>query len=210
MGALAGKRSSVASLLWVMVVGAGGILGWCTAEVYEVGGSAGWTTTGKVDYQKWAASQNFKVGDIIQFVYGKAYDNVLRVTHEKFQKCDTTAPFTVYSTGNDSVTIKSPGHLYFICGFPGHCQAGQKVDIRVLGDGTNPPAAAPNAPGPNPQSPPSPALPFPTTPPTPEPPAPPSDNSAVNGAAFLVAVSSSKLRLFIMVAALFASIFVTA
>lgn len=36
----------------------------------------------------------------------------------------------VYRIG-DSITLKRPGHMYFLCGAPSHCQAGQKVDVKV-------------------------------------------------------------------------------
>jgi len=35
------------------------------AAVYKVGDSAGWTTLGKIDYKKWAATKNFQIGDTI-------------------------------------------------------------------------------------------------------------------------------------------------
>lgn len=35
------------------------------AAVHKVGDSAGWTIIGNVDYKKWAATKNFKVGDTI-------------------------------------------------------------------------------------------------------------------------------------------------
>ena len=34
--------------------------------VYKVGDSAGWTTIGNVDYKQWAATKNFRVGDVIR------------------------------------------------------------------------------------------------------------------------------------------------
>ncbi|KAJ6955396.1 hypothetical protein NC652_006730 [Populus alba x Populus x berolinensis] len=36
-----------------------------------------------------------------------------------------------YTNGSDTVTLEKLGHFYFICGYPGHCQAGQKIDILV-------------------------------------------------------------------------------
>lgn len=33
--------------------------------VYKVGDSAGWTVVGNVDYNKWASTKNFHVGDVI-------------------------------------------------------------------------------------------------------------------------------------------------
>lgn len=36
-----------------------------TAAVYKVGDDAGWTILGRPDYNKWAASKTFHVGDTI-------------------------------------------------------------------------------------------------------------------------------------------------
>lgn len=83
------------------------------------------------------------------FEYDPKKYNVIRVTHESFQRCNTTTPQAIYATGNDSIPIKGTGHLYFICGFPGHCQSGQKIDIRVSGSSRPTTAPAP-APAPSP------------------------------------------------------------
>ncbi|XP_059625386.1 chemocyanin-like [Cornus florida] len=99
--------------------------------VYKVGDSEGWTSLGHVDYKSWALSKIFKIGDVIVFEYNNQYHNVIRVTHKNFNACNATAPYANFTSGNDSFTIKKGGHFYFICGVPGHCQAGQKVDIRV-------------------------------------------------------------------------------
>ncbi|KAJ4823252.1 hypothetical protein Tsubulata_032207 [Turnera subulata] len=101
------------------------------AVVHKVGDSAGWTTIGNVDYKQWAATKTFQVGDIILFQYNAQFHNVMRVTHAMYRACNTSAPMATYTTGNDSITITSPGHHFFFCGVPGHCQAGQKVDINV-------------------------------------------------------------------------------
>lgn len=86
------------------------------------------------------------------FEYNKEFHNVVRVTHKNFNACNATAPYATWATGNDSFTITRPGHYYFICGFPGHCWAGQKVDIRVL----QPPGPSPSpySQSPTPRSPP--------------------------------------------------------
>ncbi|KAF5752282.1 hypothetical protein HS088_TW01G00190 [Tripterygium wilfordii] len=66
------------------------------------------------------------------FEYNAQYHNVMRVTHAMYKTCNATAPLATYTTGNDSITIKTRGHHLFFCGVAGHCQAGQKVDINVL------------------------------------------------------------------------------
>ncbi|KAK2646973.1 hypothetical protein Ddye_022168 [Dipteronia dyeriana] len=103
-----------------------------SAAVYKVGDSAGWTTIGNVDYKMWAATKTFQVGDIIHFEYSSQFHNVMRVTHPMYKACNASAPLATYTTGNDSITITTRGHHFFFCGVPGHCQAGQKVDINVL------------------------------------------------------------------------------
>lgn len=55
----------------------------------------------------------------------------MRVTHAMYKTCNTSAPLATYTTGNDSITITTRGHHFYFCGVPGHCQAGQKVDINV-------------------------------------------------------------------------------
>lgn len=104
------------------------------AAVYKVGDSAGWTTIGNVDYKKWASTKTFHVGDIILFQYNAQFHNVMHVTHAAYQACNATNPLATFTTGNDSYTVSTHGHHYFLCGVQGHCQAGQKVDINVAGE----------------------------------------------------------------------------
>ncbi|KAF5727067.1 hypothetical protein HS088_TW22G00754 [Tripterygium wilfordii] len=127
------------------------IFGACSGAVYRVGDTAGWIATGAVDYNKWASTKTFHVGDTIVFDYNTQFHNVKQVRHQDFQTCNVTSPMATYSSGSDSITLKRSSHLYFTCGFPGHCQAGQKVDIRVLpasialtGSPTSSPSPSPN------------------------------------------------------------------
>ncbi|KAB1213689.1 Mavicyanin [Morella rubra] len=96
-------------------------VGVCFAAVYTVGDSEGWTSNGKVDYKSWVSRKTFFVGDAF-------------VTREEFKSCNLgiLAPITYYWSGRDNITMRKPGHYYYICSFPDRCQAGQKVDIRVL------------------------------------------------------------------------------
>ncbi|XP_070035751.1 mavicyanin-like [Nicotiana tomentosiformis] len=112
----------------------------CT--VYSVGDSAGWTGS-NTDYHMWASTKTFQVGDTLAFFinyclngaevfqYNQQLHNVVRVSLSDFHSCNAGNPIVTYSSGNDSITIVGPGHYYYICGFRGHCQAGQKLDIRV-------------------------------------------------------------------------------
>ncbi|KAL0371308.1 UNVERIFIED_CONTAM: Mavicyanin [Sesamum angustifolium] len=118
----------VGTVLFLFVVTVSGV---CNGEVYKVGDSAAWTLIAHPDYNTWASSKTFRVGDTLIFQYDPRYHNVLEVSRSDFHTCNTAAPITTYATGNDSVVIRSIGHYYYVCGFVGHCEAGQKVDIRV-------------------------------------------------------------------------------
>lgn len=56
----------------------------------------------------------------------------MQVAHAEYQSCNASAPIATHTTGKDSITITTHGHHFFLCGVPGHCQSGQKVDINVL------------------------------------------------------------------------------
>ena len=53
-------------------------------------------------------------------------------------------------TGSDTVRLDGAGERYFICGAPGHCAAGMKLQVRVSDaecTRTMPPPGSPGAPG---------------------------------------------------------------
>ncbi|THG12718.1 hypothetical protein TEA_026845 [Camellia sinensis var. sinensis] len=131
-------------IMLVMVVSVCGV---SKGAVYKVGDSAGWTNTGH---------------------YNKQFHNVIRVTHKNFNACNATAPYFTLNSGNDSFTITRGGHFYFICSLPGHCEAGQKVDVRVpkTTNTTAPHPTSSPAPAPH-QTPQSPPLPSPSLSPSP-------------------------------------------
>ncbi|XP_022724858.1 mavicyanin-like [Durio zibethinus] len=136
------KRAVLFSIM-IMV----GICGLSMAAVYNVGDSAGWTILGGgLDYQDWAATKKFFVGDILVFEYNNQYHDVTQVNVEDFKSCNPESPITRYGNGTDAVTLASPGEYYFLCGFPGHCQAGQKLHITVNSAGS---AASPIPPANN-------------------------------------------------------------
>ncbi|XVF32578.1 hypothetical protein REPUB_Repub17cG0094100 [Reevesia pubescens] len=112
--------------------------------VHKVGDSTGWTSLGNIDYAKWASTKTFYVGDSLLFDYNKQFHNVMQVTHNDFQSCNGTSAIASYTSGSDSLTLKRPGHFYFLCGSPGHCQVGQKVDVLVTPSSIGP-SASPSA-----------------------------------------------------------------
>lgn len=129
-----------------------------SSRVHKVGDSAGWTTLIPVDYAKWASSQNFHVRDSLLFSYNTKFHNVLQVNKQQYDSCNASSPAASYNSGADSIALKRPGTFYFLCGFPGHCQLGQKVEIKVmpvssslLAPSSGPsPSPLPNGPAPTP------------------------------------------------------------
>ncbi|CAN6297352.1 unnamed protein product [Urochloa humidicola] len=103
-----------------------------SAVIYKVGDNSGWTILGNINYTDWTTKKNFKVGDIIEFKYPQGIHNVLEVNKADYDSCSNSTPIATHTSGDDKIVIKRPGHRFFICGVPGHCAAGQKVNIRVL------------------------------------------------------------------------------
>ncbi|KAH7577541.1 hypothetical protein JRO89_XS01G0264700 [Xanthoceras sorbifolium] len=122
--------AKIAVIFLMMIISLFGV-SMAMAAVYNVGDAAGWTIMGGVDYRKWADHKDFHVGDTLVFKYSNQYHNVKQVSQKDFLSCNATSPIAIYATGSDSITLKSTGHYYFLCGFPGHCEAGQKFQILV-------------------------------------------------------------------------------
>uniref|UniRef100_A0A7N0TCU1 Phytocyanin domain-containing protein n=1 Tax=Kalanchoe fedtschenkoi TaxID=63787 RepID=A0A7N0TCU1_KALFE len=118
------------------------------ATEFIVGDESGWTIN--YDYQAWAAGKKFHVGDTLVFKYPRGVHNVFKGNLTAFQQCQ--APFAVpLATGNDTITLATPGKKWYFCGVGSHCMTGnQKLAINVL-DVFQSPSAAP-APGPSPSS----------------------------------------------------------
>ncbi|KAF8085625.1 hypothetical protein N665_0656s0004 [Sinapis alba] len=108
--------------------------------VHKVGDSKGWTMMG-VDFEAWASSRTFQVGDSLVFEYNKDYHDVNEVTPNNFELCVPSNPLERYQTGSDTVTLTKTGVHNFICGVPSHCNIGQKLQIVVLPASLGPVAA---------------------------------------------------------------------
>ncbi|KAG7573178.1 Phytocyanin domain [Arabidopsis suecica] len=108
--------------------------------VHQVGDSNGWTIM-SVNYERWASSRTFHVGDSLVFKYNKDFHDVTEVTDNDFKQCEPSKPLTRYETGSDTVILTKPGLQHFICGFPSHCDMGQKLQIHVLPASLGPVAA---------------------------------------------------------------------
>ncbi|KVH94407.1 mavicyanin-like [Cynara cardunculus var. scolymus] len=151
MGIFTEKPTTVGMLLCtLMMIELGARVVMVTGKQYKVGDSAGWTTKPNSTYLSWASSKNFRVEDVLWFEYNATIDNVIRVSLSDFRSCNTSAPIKTFNSGNDSFTIKAPGHYYFTSGFSGHCKAGQKLDVRVLKTSQNATQPSGRTPSPSP------------------------------------------------------------
>ncbi|XP_006644818.1 blue copper protein-like [Oryza brachyantha] len=134
------------------------------AADYTIGNAAGgWGG----EYKAWVASQKFAPGDTLTFKYS-SYHNVVEVTKDDYEACSATNPVSADSSGSTTIVLTAPGKRYFICGAPGHCQSGMKLEVDVAD------RPAPETPSPPPSLPPSPrhAKRRPAPAPMPLPPAP--------------------------------------
>lgn len=62
------------------------------------------------------------------FNYNRAIHNVVVVPRSAYLSCTTPRGAKVYQTGNDKIKLVR-GQNYFICNFPGHCEAGMKIAV---------------------------------------------------------------------------------
>ncbi|XP_068660909.1 early nodulin-like protein 6 [Aristolochia californica] len=105
-----------------------------SARQFAVGGSEGWIEPSGNEaetYNEWAVKNRFQVGDSLYFKYSN--DSVLVVESEDYEKCDTSDPESTYQDGNTIFVFDHYGFFYFISGTSGHCQAGQKLIVQVMG-----------------------------------------------------------------------------
>ncbi|KAF5202440.1 Uclacyanin [Thalictrum thalictroides] len=114
------------------------------ATEYKVGDSAGWTI--KFDYANWANGKEFRVGDKLVFTYPVGAHNVFKVNGTSFKDCTIPPLNEALTSGNDVITLATPGNKWYICGVGQHCAVGgQKLSITVLPAGLEAPAPAPSS-----------------------------------------------------------------
>ncbi|KAJ7978939.1 blue copper protein-like [Quillaja saponaria] len=134
---------------------------------YVVGDALGWAIPpgGAATYTTWAANKRFATSDVLVFNFTSGAHNVARVTKAAYDACTTTNPISIQSTSPANITLNEIGAHYYICGFPGHCSAGQKLTVTVTSASSSSPAPAPATTPPT-RSPPTPT-PTPSPVPTP-------------------------------------------
>ncbi|KAG2324859.1 hypothetical protein Bca4012_039351 [Brassica carinata] len=112
----------------------------CSARIYKVGDSEGWTAKDDV-YYAWAEAdyKEFHVGDSLVFEYDPTINDVTHVSGSlEYEFCDYSSPRAVYNTGHDVVTLTEPGYHYFITSNQAQCVLGQKLEVLVVHDPSRP------------------------------------------------------------------------
>ncbi|URE14673.1 Plastocyanin-like domain [Musa troglodytarum] len=151
---MAGAQAASAVGLLLMAAGLLQCLAVAAATSHTVGGSTGWTIPPNATfYPEWAASQTFAIGDTLVFNFATGSHDVMEVAKSDYESCSTANPIgSTITTGPASVAITSAGEHYYICGFSGHCDAGQKLSITVASSpsATSPPPTSTGSDGPTP------------------------------------------------------------
>ncbi|CAF1923490.1 unnamed protein product [Brassica napus] len=141
-------RTRILSLVFAMMMSFTVLSGYCSAKIYKVGDSEGWTAKDDV-YYAWAERdyKEFHVGDSLVFEYDHNINDVTQVSGGlEYEFCDLSSPRAVYNTGHDIVTLTEPGFHYFITSNQEQCVLGQKLEILVVQD---PPSPVPPPPTPS-------------------------------------------------------------
>ncbi|CAM8983327.1 unnamed protein product [Rhodiola kirilowii] len=103
------------------------------ATDYTVGDSAGWAIG--TDYDTWAKDKTFKVGDNLVFKYSSGH-TVDEVKSADYSSCTIGNSISTDSSGSTTISLKTTGDHYFICGITGHCSSGMKLSVKVAAAGT--------------------------------------------------------------------------
>ncbi|KAK4338336.1 hypothetical protein RND71_042823 [Anisodus tanguticus] len=97
---------------------------------------------GTIEY--WTSDPIFTSINI--FKYKKDAHNVYKADKEAFQSCTPSSDVTPLTSGNDEITLTSPGKKWYICGIGKHCEKGVKLAINVLAAESGSPAPSPSGP----------------------------------------------------------------
>ncbi|KAJ4960240.1 hypothetical protein NE237_020150 [Protea cynaroides] len=100
-----------------------------TATNHTVGGPTGWGLTS--DVKNWASNTSFFTGDNLVFVYRPEHD-VIEVEEQGYAQCQIRSPIRTHNAGTTVIPLTYPGTRYFVCGKPGHCLEGLKLQVDVL------------------------------------------------------------------------------
>lgn len=81
------------------------------------------------------------------FSYGAGH-TVDEVSENDYKSCTLGNSITSDSSGTTTISLKTTGPRYFICGIPGHCAAGMKLAVTVASTSSNSVGGGTTAPSP--------------------------------------------------------------
>ncbi|XP_055802333.1 early nodulin-like protein 1 [Solanum dulcamara] len=84
------------------------------------------------ELNKWAEKNRFQIGDYIVLNYDPKSDSVLEVNEEDYNNCNKAQPIKTYKDGETKILLDKSGPFFFISGANGHCENGQKLQLKVL------------------------------------------------------------------------------
>ncbi|XP_058221731.1 uclacyanin-2-like [Rhododendron vialii] len=116
---------AMAALLLLVLVAA-------PAAVHSAQHSVAWNQG--TDYSNYGAGQTFTVGDTLVFTYSTSH-GVDVVGQSDYSNCNSGNALNSYSGGQTTITLTTPGTMYFMCPTFGHCQGGMKLSIPVVAAG---------------------------------------------------------------------------
>ncbi|XP_020987749.1 uclacyanin-3-like [Arachis duranensis] len=99
------------------------------ATDYTVGDASGWTLG--VDYTKWVAGKQFKVGDTLTFKYSPNFHQLDEVSESDFNSCNPSKPIRNHRDGNTKITLSKAGRFFFFCPIGNHCSRSMKLAVTV-------------------------------------------------------------------------------
>nr|CAB3450614.1 unnamed protein product [Digitaria exilis] len=86
----------------------------------------------------------------VYFKNEKQDDSVMVGTEDDYNNCRVTHPVFFSNNGDTEVELDRPGLFYFISGVAGYCERGQRMAVKVIGQGpSSPPPAQPSPPHPS-------------------------------------------------------------
>ncbi|EPS62797.1 hypothetical protein M569_11993, partial [Genlisea aurea] len=101
---------------------------------FQVGEKLGWRKPNGHEnetYNEWAGKNRFRIGDSLHFKYSRK-DSVLEVDSGDYKTCNASNPIGKFDGGDTIFEFDRSGSFYFISGQSGHCEAGQKLIVRVM------------------------------------------------------------------------------
>ncbi|XP_009614624.1 early nodulin-like protein 14 [Nicotiana tomentosiformis] len=126
------KSNTLVSFLAFLVIFV--FISFCEAKEFVVDGKANsWKIPSSPDeFNKWAEKTRFQIGDYLVLKYDPNSDSVLQVNEEDYKNCNKANPLKSYQDGETKILLNKSSPFFFISGANGHCEKGQKLEVKVL------------------------------------------------------------------------------